>query len=171
MLHSLKFVLALALMLSLQLYSSQSYAEDKIPSITLILIEKSRHTMSVYHQDKLIKKYKIALGASPKGPKAKQGDQKTPEGEYFITSKNRSARFLLSLGISYPNLKDRENAKKMAVSPGSDILIHGVDSHYSWLGRWHTLLDWTQGCIAVTNDEVEEIYHFTPVGTKVEINP
>lgn len=167
----LKCILAVILVSSLLLFTSQSSAVKDLPAINLILIEKSKRSMSIYHQDKLLKKYNIALGASPKGKKEKQGDCKTPEGEYFITSKNKSSRYHLSLTISYPNNQDKENARKLAVSPGDNILIHGIKSHYSWLGRWHTLVDWTLGCVAVTNAEIEEIYSATPIGTKVEIKP
>ena len=127
--------------------------------------------MSVYHQDNLLKTYKIALGFSPSGAKEKEGDGKTPEGIYFISHKNNKSRFHLSLKISYPNEKDLKNAKQKNFSAGDNIMIHGLSPSTNWIGELYTQKDWTLGCIAVTNPEIEEIFSATSVGTKVEIRP
>lgn len=136
-----------------------------------ILIKKSQRKMELYAKEKLIKDYKISLGFAPIGPKQQEGDGKTPEGEYTITSKNPHSQFHLSLKISYPNAADKESAKKKKLSPGGDIMIHGLGKRFSYFGKLHTLHDWTLGCIAVTNDEIEEIWKLVQKGTIVKIEP
>jgi murein L,D-transpeptidase YafK len=119
----------------------------------------------------VIKKYKIALGGKPVGPKERQGDNKTPEGIYFIKSRNSNSDYHLSIGISYPNEKDKMRAKELGVSPGGDIMIHGIKNGLGWVGSLHARIDWTQGCVAVTDEEMDEIYKLVPNGTIVEIRP
>lgn len=136
-----------------------------------VLIEKKERRLSLFSKDKLLKTYRIALGGNPNGPKEKQGDNKTPEGIYMIDSRNRNSRYHLALHISYPNSKDRERAEELGVSPGGDIMIHGIKKGLSWIGALHTDVDWTEGCIAVTDEEIEEIDKLVPNGTLVEIRP
>ncbi|HLJ87684.1 MAG TPA: L,D-transpeptidase family protein [Candidatus Angelobacter sp.] len=136
-----------------------------------ILVVKSARTMKLYAGDKLIKQYKIALGTEPVGAKQQQGDHKTPEGSYVIDSRNAHSQFHLSLHISYPNTKDRERARTKAVEPGGAIMIHGLAPSFAYLGPLHRQTDWTDGCIAVTNAEIEEIWSLVPVGAKIEIQP
>lgn len=136
-----------------------------------ILIKKSQRKMELYAKEKLIKSYKISLGFAPIGPKQQEGDGKTPEGDYTVLSKNPRSQFHLSLKISYPNAADKKNAQKKKISPGGDIMIHGLGKQFSYLGKLHTLHDWTLGCIAVTNDEIEEIWKLVIEGTIVKIEP
>ena len=136
-----------------------------------ILIEKKVRILTLYSKGHKIKSYKISLGGSPEGPKVKEGDNKTPEGVYTIDSKNFNSGYHRSLHISYPNLIDIQRAKSMGVSPGGNIMIHGMKNGLGWIGRFHTFIDWTKGCIAVTNDEIDEIWELVPIGTKVEIRP
>jgi murein L,D-transpeptidase YafK len=136
-----------------------------------IVILKSKRTMYLYQGDKLLKTYKVALGGNPVGPKSRQGDHKTPEGTYRIDAKNSKSQFHLSLHVSYPNEKDRANAKKIGVSPGGDIMIHGLADKYAYIGKAQASYDWTDGCIAVSNSEIEEIWKLVAVGTPVEIRP
>jgi tetratricopeptide (TPR) repeat protein len=136
-----------------------------------ILIEKKERRLTLIAKGKALKTYKIALGGNPNGPKERQGDNKTPEGTYVIDSINKESRYHLSLHISYPNEKDRKRAKELGVSPGGDIMIHGIKNGFSWVGDLHAGVDWTKGCIAVTDDEIEEIAKLTPNGTTVEIRP
>jgi len=136
-----------------------------------ILIEKQERRLTLISKGKVLKTYKIALGGNPVGPKERQGDNKTPEGTYIIDSRNRDSRYHLSLHISYPNEKDRKRAKELGVSPGGDIMIHGIKNGFSWAGDFHTEVDWTKGCIAVTDEEIEEIDKLAPNGTIVEIRP
>ncbi|HEY5973337.1 MAG TPA: L,D-transpeptidase family protein [Geobacteraceae bacterium] len=136
-----------------------------------ILIEKNDRRLKLIARGEVIKTYKIALGGNPVGPKERQGDNKTPEGTYVIDSRNKDSRYHLSLHISYPNERDRKRARELGVSPGGDIMIHGLKNSFSWVGDAHTGVDWTKGCIAVTDEEIEEISKVAPNGTVVEIRP
>lgn len=136
-----------------------------------ILIEKKERRLTLISKGKVLKTYKIALGGNPDGPKERQGDNKTPEGTYIIDSRNKDSRYHLSLHISYPNEKDKKRAKELGVSPGGDIMIHGIKNGFSWAGDLHTEVDWTKGCIAVTDEGIEEIDKLAPNGTIVEIRP
>jgi tetratricopeptide (TPR) repeat protein len=136
-----------------------------------ILIEKKDRRLTLFSKGKVLRTYQIALGGNPNGPKERQGDNKTPEGTYVIDSRNKDSRYHLSLHISYPNEKDKKRAKELGVSPGGDIMIHGLKNSFSWAGNSHTQVDWTKGCIAVTDEEIEEINKMTPNGTIVEIRP
>jgi murein L,D-transpeptidase YafK len=134
-----------------------------------IVIVKSARTLTLMSGGQVLKSYKVALGGDPVGPKVKAGDKKTPEGEYVIDSKNAKSRFHLALHISYPNAADRERARKLGVNPGGEVEIHGLESKYGWVGSLHRQINWTAGCIALTNPEIEEIYKLVPLGTPVEI--
>lgn len=136
-----------------------------------ILIEKKERRMTLLSKGVVLKTYQIALGGNPNGPKERQGDNKTPEGIYRIDSRNKNSRFHRSLHISYPNEKDKKRAKELGVSPGGDIMIHGIKNGFSWVGDLHTEVDWTKGCIAVTDEEIEEIDKLVPLGSIVEIVP
>jgi len=136
-----------------------------------ILIEKKERRLTLISKNKVLKTYKIALGGNPDGPKERVGDNKTPEGTYVIDSRNRNSRYHLSLHISYPNEKDKKRAKELSVSPGGNIMIHGIGNDFGWIDSFHTQLDWTKGCIAVTDREIEEIDKLVPNGTTVEIRP
>ncbi len=139
--------------------------------ISRILIEKRDRRLSLISKDKVLRSYKIALGGNPNGPKERIGDGKTPEGTYVIDSRNRDSRYHLSLHISYPNEKDKKRARELGVSPGGNIMIHGLKNGFSWVGESHTAVDWTEGCIAVTDEEIEEIAQSVPNGAIVEIRP
>ncbi len=136
-----------------------------------VLIEKKERRLTLMSKGKVLKTYKIALGGNPEGPKERQGDNKTPEGTYFIASRNKNSQYHLSLRISYPNEDDKKRAKELGVSPGGDIMIHGIKNGFSQPGMSHTEVDWTKGCIAVTDEEIEEIEKLVPNGTVVEIRP
>ncbi len=136
-----------------------------------ILIDKKERRLMLLSKGKVLRTYKIALGGNPIGPKERQGDNKTPEGTYVIDSRNKDSRYHLSLHISYPNEKDKKRAKELGVSPGGDIMIHGIKNGFSWVGDNQAKVDWTKGCIAVTDEEIEEIAKLVPNGTVVEIRP
>jgi len=136
-----------------------------------IVIVKSARTMTLMKGGAALKTYKVSLGREPVGPKEKQGDHKTPEGEYFVDEKVPNSRFHLALHLSYPSPADRERAERLSVRTGGDVEIHGLGKGFGWLGSLHRMIDWTDGCIAVTNDEIEEIYPRVKVGTPVEIRP
>jgi len=147
-----------------------SYAIQQGPA-DKVLIEKKERRLTLMSKGEVLKIYKIALGGNPEGPKERQGDNKTPEGTYFIDARNKDSDYHLSLHISYPNERDKKRAKELGVSPGGDIMIHGIKNGFSWVGDAHTEADWTKGCIAVTDEEIEEIEKLVPNGTLVEIRP
>lgn len=120
---------------------------------------------------KIVKTYKVALGGQPVGAKDRQGDHKTPEGTYAVDAKKTNSQFYKALHISYPSQTDREHARKLGVSPGGDVEIHGLGAKWGWIGAKHRLTDWTDGCVAVTNEEIDEIYPQIKVGAPVEIRP
>jgi murein L,D-transpeptidase YafK len=136
-----------------------------------IVIAKSAHSMTLLSRGKVLKAYKVALGSVPVGPKRVEGDHKTPEGDYLIDAKNAQSQFHLSLHISYPSAADQQRARNMGQLPGGAIMIHGLARPFAYLGPLHRQTDWTDGCIAVTNAEIEEIWKLVPVGTRVEIRP
>ncbi|MBQ9089716.1 MAG: L,D-transpeptidase family protein [Alphaproteobacteria bacterium] len=138
-----------------------------------ILVQKSNRLMFLRQGNTIIRSYKISLGDNPIGPKEKEGDEKTPEGTYKITYHNPHSSYHLSLRISYPTPEQKKQARQNGYSAGGDIMIHGypnwaIDSIFDMI---HQTDDWTDGCIAVTNKEIEEIYHLVKDGTPITINP
>jgi murein L,D-transpeptidase YafK len=146
-------------------------AQNKPPQVDRIVIVKSARELTLMAGGKALKTYKVALGTQPIGAKERQGDHKTPEGNYVIDAKIEESQFHRALHISYPSAADREHARKLGASPGGDVEIHGLGAKYGWVGARHRLVDWTDGCVAVTNEEIDEIYPLVPVGTPVEIRP
>lgn len=144
---------------------------DPLPAADRILVEKAKRSLTLFRQGKILKTYAIALGTEPVGHKLQEGDGRTPEGVYRISGRNPQSKYHLSLRISYPNEADRESARKRGVSPGGDIMIHGLPNGSGALGAAHRLRDWTIGCIAVTNEEIKEIWDAVPDGTEIEIRP
>jgi murein L,D-transpeptidase YafK len=148
------------------------YHTDPLPTdatIDSMVVQKQARTLIAYSEGRALKTYHIALGHNPEGDKAEEGDGRTPEGIYVISSKTTESRFHMNLGISYPNSSDALEARQRGVSPGGDIKIHGLRTFLGFIGRFHTLIDWTEGCIAVTNTEIEELYRAVPVGTRILI--
>jgi murein L,D-transpeptidase YafK len=139
--------------------------------IDRVLVLKRVRTMQLLRHGKVLHSYKVALGGDPIGPKTMQGDHKTPEGIYVLDSRNAHSRFYKSIHISYPNAHDRASARQKDVAPGGDIFIHGLPNGYAWVGTTHRLKDWTDGCIAVTNQEMDEIWRVVADGTPIEIRP
>ena len=136
-----------------------------------LLVEKSSKRLTLFSHDIPIKTYDIALGRNPKGPKLLEGDMRTPEGRYIIDARNPDSKYHLALHISYPNEIDRQITTLAGVPPGGSIMIHGTGETYAWMGKFHDVIDWTDGCIAVTNDEIEEIWQLVPDGTTIDIRP
>ena len=134
-----------------------------------MIVEKFSRRLSLYRNGKILKTYKIALGRNPAGPKIKEGDKRTPEGIYHVDYRNSGSMCYKSLHLSYPNKEDRARAETLGMNPGGDITIHGISNGYGWIGPFHRLLDWTVGCIAVTNREMNELWWAVPDGTVVEI--
>ena len=136
-----------------------------------ILIEKAERRMTPYQGEEEIARYRIGLGFAPEGDKLREGDGRTPEGRYRISFKNAKSQFHLSLKISYPDATDRAEARALGVDPGGDIFIHGTPGTSGVPSPLIPRRDWTLGCIAVSNDEIEEIWRLVEVGARVEIRP
>ena len=136
-----------------------------------IVVEKSRRTMTMYSQGTPVRIYFIALGQNPLGDKVGIGDNRTPEGLYYIAGHNPGSKYHLSLRISYPNEQDVAEARARGVSTGGDIMIHGLPAGFESVGAEHRQRDWTNGCIAVTNAEIEEIWSAIPDGAAIYIKP
>lgn len=136
------------------------------PEVTRVLVFKEQRVMLLMHENTTLKAYRFALGFAPTGHKAMYGDGRTPEGDYIIDRRNPNSAFHLSIGISYPNAQDVETARRLGVDPGGNIFIHGTPNKFRRSDR-----DWTWGCIAVSNDEMEDIYAMVQNGTPISIYP
>jgi murein L,D-transpeptidase YafK len=136
-----------------------------------VVVIKAAREMRLVHGGQTCRTYRIALGANPEGHKRHEGDERTPEGKYIIDWANPNSIAFISLHISYPNREDVRRANNSNLNPGGSIMVHGIRNGFGWLGRLHTLFDWTDGCIAITNTEMEEFWNCVPVGTPIEINP
>jgi hypothetical protein len=136
-----------------------------------IVVYKRERTLVLFNKGVPIKSYFIALGSKPVGDKERAGDQKTPEGLFYINAHNPASKFHLGLRISYPDDAHRARAAALGADPGGDIMIHGLPLEYSEAGKKHIQNDWTNGCVALSNQEIEEIWHAVPDGTPVQIKP
>jgi murein L,D-transpeptidase YafK len=140
-------------------------------TIDHIVVEKATRKLSVFRGGRQLKTYRVALGRGPVGPKQMEGDMKTPEGLYQIDSRNPQSSFHLALHVSYPSDHDNTRAAELGVSAGFDIMVHGIQNGRGWIGAFHRWKDWTAGCIALTDKEIEELWRITPDGTTIEIRP
>lgn len=136
-----------------------------------VIVTKAARTLTLERNGAAFRTYPVALGAQPKGHKQREGDKRTPEGVYAIDARNPNSAYHLSLRISYPNEADRNRAVADGVNPGGQIMIHGIGPSSRAVKPLHPLFDWTDGCVAVTDEEMEEIWNFVDVGTPVEIKP
>jgi murein L,D-transpeptidase YafK len=141
------------------------------PQADRILILKSARRLTLLQNGKPIRTYRVCLGSNPIGAKDRQGDGKTPEGLYRIDSRNAGSKYHLALHVSYPNTADRLRARRLHLSPGGEIMIHGLPNRLRAVGFAFQYSDWTAGCIAVKDAEIEEIWKLVPNGTVVEIRP
>ena len=153
------------------------YAHDNRPAIPAattidrIIVEKAARKLSIFRDGRQLKTYRVALGRNPVGPKREEGDMRTPEGIYKIDSRNEQSSFHLALHISYPSDGDSARAAERGVFAGFDIMVHGIRNGFGWIGAFHRWKDWTIGCIALTDEEIEELWRVTPDGTIIEIRP
>jgi murein L,D-transpeptidase YafK len=143
----------------------RAYAADSI------VLDKSERRLSMYERGTLVKSYSVALGKNPVGSKQRRGDGKTPEGLYRINGRNPQSKYHLSLRVSYPSDSDRARAARRGVSPGGDIMLHGLPKEFATVGALHRQQDWTEGCVALTNEEIEEIWRAVPNGAWILIRP
>jgi murein L,D-transpeptidase YafK len=148
-----------------------AFAQNSNFSVDRLVVYKRERRLVLLSRGKEMRSYRVALGGEPVGPKSRQGDHRTPEGVYVLDSRNPNSHFYKAFHISYPNAKDAAAAKKLGVSPGGDIMLHGLPKEYAWLGKAHTLHDWTDGCVAVTDEEMDEIWKVVRVGIPIEIKP
>jgi murein L,D-transpeptidase YafK len=168
--HPVVFVLGLTTVTGLMLLAD--FPRDNLPppaKADRILIIKSSRTLQLFKGATLLRTYEIALGRDPVGPKEHEGDKRTPEGLYTIDARNAQSIFHRSLHISYPSPEDRAVAAQRGFGPGGEIMIHGLRNGLGWIGRLHLLADWTAGSVAVTDEEIDEIWEAVPDGTPVEI--
>jgi len=136
-----------------------------------LVLEKSQRRLTLFSHGVLMKEYQVALGKNPVGDKRARGDGRTPEGVYTIRSRNEQSKYHLSLQISYPDSAHAAIARRRGVAPGGDIMIHGLPDAFASVGALHRQQDWTEGCVAVTNEEIEEIWRSVPDGARIQIKP
>lgn len=144
---------------------------QEAPSVDKVLVVKSERRLHLISRGETLKSYRVSLGKQANGAKQREGDRRTPEGFYWIDWRKTSEKYQLSLHISYPNARDQAHARAQGVPPGGMIMIHGtpLDEEYpEWF--FHTL-DWTEGCIAMKNDDIREIWSLVKDGTLIEIRP
>lgn len=151
-----------------------NWPRTPLPAGTLadrVVVKKSVRRLEIYHGQKLLRSYAIALGRNPIGPKQQEGDSRTPEGEYWLDYRKSDSAFYRALHISYPGEADSAAAKARGMPAGGFIMIHGMRNRFGWIGRAHRFFDWTDGCVAVTNREIEEIWRVVPDGTPITLAP
>lgn len=136
-----------------------------------LVVEKVAHRMTLYLGNGASKTYRVALGRGGLADKEREGDLRVPEGHYSIDSRLEQSAFHLALHVSYPDSSDRARATRSGVAPGHSIMVHGIRSGLGWLGRFHRYSDWTAGCVAVTNSEIEELWRVVPNGTPITLRP
>jgi murein L,D-transpeptidase YafK len=136
-----------------------------------IVVEKSKHMLTLYQAGFPVRTYGVALGKEPTGDKQRIGDNRTPEGIFRIDFKNPQSKFHMALHISYPDAAHLQRANALGVAPGGDIMIHGLPPAFKSYGASHREFDWTKGCIAVTDEEIEEIWRAVPQGAPIQIKP
>lgn len=161
----LTFPLALILCFGLNLPALASNCADRV------VVTKSERRLYLYKGEEVLRSYEIALGKNPVGHKLRRGDKRTPEGRYTLDRRNPQSRFYRSIHVSYPNQRDRRRAEARGVNPGGDIMIHGVPNRYRDGQEFFIGWDWTEGCIAVTNDDMKEIWALVSDNTPIEIYP
>jgi murein L,D-transpeptidase YafK len=136
-----------------------------------LVVAKRAHTLTLYHMGRAVKRYRVALGRVPVGDKVRQGDNRTPEGLYYIDWRNPGSRYYKALHISYPDDRHIERARQLGVSPGGDVMIHGLPPRFAAYGAAQAEHDWTEGCIALSDQQMDEIWRAVPVGTPILITP
>lgn len=159
--------LFIILSISLSLTACNKFKTYDGPQVTRVVVMKAQRKMFLLHGKKILKEYDVDLGFTPSGHKEIEGDGRTPEGSYFINFHNPNSNYYLSIGISYPNSEDIAYAKKMGKSPGGNIFIHGGPT----LKRDKNKIDWTAGCISVSNKQMRGIYAMVEDGTQIDILP
>jgi murein L,D-transpeptidase YafK len=167
-------LLALGVALIIFVLAWANWPEPSLPPNTVadrLVVEKSRRQLHLYSNGQRLKTYRVSLGHHPVGKKEREGDGRTPEGQYVIDYRKEQTCCYRSLHISYPDASDRARAAASQVNPGGLIMVHGLSRGLGWVGRFHRLNDWTDGCVAVTNREMAELWRSVPAGTPIELRP
>jgi murein L,D-transpeptidase YafK len=151
-------------------YNSEMIIPDSV-KVDSVAVFKSGRKLTLYSNGKEVKTYSVSLGKNPVGHKEKEGDKKTPEGSYILDRRLENSKYHLAIHISYPNEQDKLNAERLGVSPGGDIMLHGLPNRLEFLEDYYANTDWTDGCIAVSNDEMDEIWKLVEDGTPITIYP
>ena len=136
-----------------------------------VLVDKSEKRLYLMQNGQIFRSFPVTFGAEPRGHKQQQGDERTPEGRYTLDYKNASSKYYKSIHISYPNAKDRANARKRGVDPGGDIMLHGQPNGWGWASPVLQLFKWTDGCIALSNRYMDQVWEAVDTGTPIEIRP
>lgn len=136
-----------------------------------VLVIKNEGRLYLMHKGERFASFSVTFGGEPTGHKQMQGDERTPEGQYELDYKNPNSKFYKSIHISYPNAKDRANARKLGVDPGGDIMIHGQTNGWEWAAPFMQLFSWTDGCIALSNKDMDRVWEAIDPGTPIEIRP
>jgi len=137
----------------------------------LVLVEKSESLLHLIRDGEVFASYRVKFGKNPRGHKQQQGDSRTPEGRYILDYKNPNSAFYKSIHVSYPNAQDRASARRRGVDPGGDIMIHGQANGWRWLTPLSQLFNWTDGCVALTDQDMDAVWNSVPTGTPIEIKP
>ena len=141
-----------------------------LAEVDLVKVDKSERRLYLMKGDNVVKQYDIALGGNPQGHKQQEGDQRTPEGRYTLDYKKEDSSFYRAMHVNYPNTLDTENAQQMGVSPGGFIMVHGQRNGFGWLSPLMQQFDWTDGCIALTNSDMDEFMSLVNTGTEIQID-
>ncbi len=140
-------------------------------AVDFVRVDKSNRTLYLLSGKKVVAYFPIALGGAPVGPKQREGDKRTPEGRYVLDVKKQDSAFFRAIHISYPNADDLSHANKQGVAPGSAIMIHGQKNGLGWLSFLSQRYDWTNGCIALSNEDMQQVWNLVQVPTAIEITP
>lgn len=156
---------------------AKSVADEPTPSSSLtekadlVVVEKNSKTLSLFRNERKIASFSVTFGANPVGHKQQEGDERTPEGRYKLDYKKTETKYHKAIHISYPNAQDIADAKKRGVSPGGSIMIHGQKQGWGWAAFLTQRFNWTNGCIALSDDDLDFVWNVVDVGTPIEIKP
>jgi len=159
------------LALGLSWFLGQDQSDTPVAGVNRLVLIKHEHRLILYRDSQVIAKYRVALGRGGLGPKQQEGDNKVPEGTYRIVAHQPHSDFHNALRIGYPTASQAVALRARGVSPGGDIMIHGLKNGLGWIGEAHALVDWTRGCIGMTNSQIDRIAREVPDGTAIEIKP
>jgi murein L,D-transpeptidase YafK len=149
----------------------QIAAANDIPKADKVLVDKSEKRLYLIKDGERFMSLPVTFGGEPKGHKVQQGDQRTPEGHYTLEWKNSNSKFYKSIRVSYPNAEDRAKAERLGVDPGGDIMVHGQANGWQWASPLLQFFSWTDGCVALSNKNMDKVWESVEPGTPIEIRP